>query len=73
MTSIAASAGGAIIIALVLVVLFVGTAYGLSRRGGGVGSHPSGTGRRDGEAEQAPGAGRASADEPDAGPRDNRG
>ena len=73
MTPIAASAGGAIVIALVLIVIFVATAYGLSRRGGGVGSHPSGTARRGGEDEQAPGAGRPSGDEPVAEPRDDQG
>ena len=36
---IAASLGGALLIALVLLIVFVGTAYGLSRRGGGVDSH----------------------------------
>ena len=37
---IAASLGGALLIVLVLLIVFVGTAYGLSRRGGSVDSHP---------------------------------
>ena len=67
---LAASLGGALLIVLVLVIVFVGTAYGLSRRGGGVGSHPSAGRRRDSEGDQAPGAGRPSSSEPDARPRD---
>lgn len=38
---IAASLGGALLIALVFIIVFVGAAYGLSRRSGGVDSHPS--------------------------------
>ena len=37
---IAASVGGALLIVLVFLIVFVGAAYGLSRRGGGVDSHP---------------------------------
>jgi len=47
MTLVVASVGGAIVIVLVLVLVFLGTAYGLSRRGSGVGTHP----RRDREAD----------------------
>jgi hypothetical protein len=67
---VAASAWGAILIILALALIFVGAAYGLSRRGGGVGSHPSTSRRREGDAPQAPGAGRPSSDAPDARPRD---
>jgi hypothetical protein len=48
MTILAGSAGGAIAIAVVLLVIFLGTAYGLSRRGSGVHPHP----REDREADQ---------------------
>jgi hypothetical protein len=37
---IAASLGGALLIVLVFLIVFVGAAYGMSRRGGGVDSHP---------------------------------
>jgi hypothetical protein len=67
---IGASVGGALLIVLVFLVVFVGAAYGLSRRGGGVGSHPSAGRRRDGENDQAPGAGRPSSSGPDPRPRD---
>jgi hypothetical protein len=67
---LAASTWGAILIVLVLLVVFVGAAYGMSRRGSGVGSHPQKARRREGEGEQAPGAGRPSEDAPDARPRD---
>ena len=67
---VAASVWGAILIVLALVVIFAGTAYGLSRRGSGVAPHPSTSRRREGDAEQAPGAGRPSTDAPDARPRD---
>ena len=48
MTIMAGSAGGAIAIVLVLLVVFLGTAYGLSRRGSGVDPRP----REDREADQ---------------------
>jgi len=67
---VAASAWGAILIILALAIVFVGAAYGLSRRGSGVESHPSASRRREGDAAQAPGAGRPSSDAPDARPRD---
>jgi hypothetical protein len=73
MTIMAASTGGAIVIVLVLLVIFLGTAYGLSRRGSGVGTHPSEGRRRGGEGDQAPGAGRPSSEAPDARPRDDEG
>lgn len=67
---LAASAWGAILLILALVVIFAGAAYGLSRRGSGVGPHPSDSRRREGDAQQAPGAGRPSSEAPDARPRD---
>ena len=70
---IAASLGGALLIILVGLIVFVGAAYGLSRRGGGVGSHPSAGRRRDAEGDQAPGAGRPSTSGPDPRPRDDEG
>jgi hypothetical protein len=60
-SALAASTGGALLIVLVLVVVFVGTAYGLSRRGSGVESHPR-RGREGDDADQAPGADRPGGD-----------
>ena len=48
MTVIAASVGGGIVLVLVLLVVFVGTAYALTRRGSGIDRHP----RQDREADQ---------------------
>ncbi|HEX2232502.1 MAG TPA: hypothetical protein VHG69_03970 [Thermoleophilaceae bacterium] len=67
---VAASFWGSVLIVLALLAIFAGAAYGLSRRGRGVGPHPSDSRRREGDAPQAPGAGRPSADAPDARPRD---
>ena len=67
---VAASAWGAVLIVLALLIIFAGAAYGLSRRGSGVDPHPSASRRREGGGEQAPGAGRPSSDAPDARTRD---
>ena len=40
MTVVAASIGGAILIVLVLIIVFLGTAFALSRRGSGIEQHP---------------------------------
>ena len=48
MTVMAASLWGALVIALVLIVVFLGTAYSLARRGSGIDEHP----RQDREADQ---------------------
>jgi hypothetical protein len=50
MTVVAASVGGAILIVLVLIIVFLGTAFALSRRGSGIDQHP----RQDREADQRP-------------------
>jgi UPF0716 family protein affecting phage T7 exclusion len=50
MIVVAASVGGAILIVLVLIIVFLGTAFALSRRGSGIGEHP----RQDREADQRP-------------------
>jgi hypothetical protein len=67
---VAASAWGAVLIVIALLVIVAGAAYGLSRRGSGVEPHPSASRRREGDEPQAPGAGRPSTDAPDARPRD---
>jgi hypothetical protein len=68
-SSLAASTGGAILIVLVLLVVFVGMAYGLSRRGSGVDAHPR-HGREGDDADEAPGADRPGGDVSDARLRD---
>jgi hypothetical protein len=50
MTVVAASVGGVLLIVLVLIVVFLGTGYALSRRGSGIDQHP----RQDREADQRP-------------------
>ncbi len=51
MTVMAASVGGVLLIVLVLIVVFLGTAYALTRRGSGIDEHP----RQDREADQRDG------------------
>jgi len=48
MTVMAASLGGVILIVLVLIIVFLGTGYALTRRGSGIDQHP----RQDREADQ---------------------
>ena len=48
MTVIAASLGGVLLIVLVLLIVFLGTGYALTRRGSGIDQHP----RQDREADQ---------------------
>jgi hypothetical protein len=48
MTVMAASVGGVLLILLVLIIVFLGTAYGLTRRGSGIDEHP----REDREVDQ---------------------
>jgi hypothetical protein len=50
MTVMAASLGGVLLIVLVLVVVFLGAAVALTRRGSGIDEHP----RQDREADQRP-------------------
>jgi hypothetical protein len=50
MTVVAASVGGVLLIVLVLIVVFLGTAFALTRRGSGIDRHP----RQDREADQRP-------------------
>jgi hypothetical protein len=48
MTVMAASLGGVLLIVLVLILVFLGTAFALTRRGSGIDQHP----RQDREADQ---------------------
>jgi hypothetical protein len=50
MTVIAASVGGVLLITLVLIVVFLGAAFALTRRGSGIDEHP----RQNREAHQRP-------------------
>ena len=50
MTVVAASVGGVLLIVLVLILVFLGTAFALTRRGSGIDRHP----RQDREADQRP-------------------
>jgi hypothetical protein len=50
MTVMAASVGGVLLIVLALIVVFLGTAFALTRRGSGIDQHP----RQDREADQRP-------------------